>query len=273
MICSPIVFIYLMNYYRMAAALRYFTCSRHRKGHGIHSPFVYDFINNVLRKETPRERQEVILSLKKLMKQSKIRVRVNDLGGGSAYMPSADRRLSDISRKSSVHKRHGRILFNLAYCYDGQNILEMGTSVGISALYMALGAPSSRIISLEGCNNLAEIAKKNFSACKVENIDVMTGDFGELLPIIRDINFRPSMVFVDGNHTKKAALNYFAFLKELITRDSVIIFDDINYSFEMNEAWNEIKSDSQVSVSIDIFQMGMVFFHRGMVKQDFVIRY
>jgi len=262
-----------MNYYRMAAAIKYFTCSRHRKGHGIHSPFVFDFINTVLRKDIPGERKEVILRIKKLMQNSQITVRVNDLGGGSASIPSSYRRLSDISRKSSVHERYGRVLYNLALRYNGQNILEMGTSVGISALFMAIGAPGSKIISMEGCNNLAEIAKKNFSRGEVQNIDILTGDFGNLLPVVRDINFRPSMVFVDGNHRKEAVLKYFAFLKELIPGDSVIIFDDINYSFEMNEAWNEIKSDPQVSVSIDVFQMGLVFFRQGMVKQDFVIRY
>ncbi len=66
---------------------------------------------------------------------------------------------------------------------------------------------------------------------------------------------------------------YFSLLKEFIGPDSAIIFDDINYSSEMLEAWNEIKSNFQVSVSIDIFQMGLVFFRGGIVKQDYVIRY
>jgi len=262
-----------MNNYRLAAALRYFICARHSKGHGIHSPFVFDFINTVLLKKIPGDKTKVIKHIREKMESSKMTVEVNDLGAGSTFMSTRHRRLSDLSRQSSVHNRYGRILFNLASLYDGRNILEMGTSVGISTLFMSLGAPSSKIISIEGCANLAEIARNNFSDAEAGNIEIMRGEFDEQLTIIRKREFSPSMVYVDGNHRKEAVLKYFASLKELIAQDSVIIFDDINYSNEMNEAWNEIKSDLQVSLSIDIFQMGLVFFPEGMTKQDFVLRY
>jgi len=262
-----------MNYYRMIGALKYFIFSRHRKGDGIHSPFVFDLINIVLRRNIPPEVMEITSAVRKDMAGSNETVSVNDLGAGSQYMSSSRRRLSDISRLSSIHNRYGRVLYNIAHYYNGKSILELGTSVGISTLFMALGAPDSRIISIEGCKTLAETAKRNISRCNIDNTDIITGDFDNQLPVISDMGFSPSMVFVDGNHRKEPVLKYFAFLKELITAESVIIFDDINYSFEMKEAWNEIKSDSQVSVSIDIFQLGFVFFRQGMVKQDFVIRY
>ena len=253
----------------MIGALKYFIFSRHRKGDGIHSPFVFDLINIVLRRNIPPEVMEITSAVRKDMAGSNETVSVNDLGAGSQYMSSSRRRLSDISRLSSIHNRYGRVLYNIAHYYNGKSILELGTSVGISTLFMALGAPDSRIISIEGCKTLAETAKR----CNIDNTDIITGDFDNQLPVISDMGFSPSMVFVDGNHRKEPVLKYFAFLKELITAESVIIFDDINYSFEMKEAWNEIKSDSQVSVSIDIFQLGFVFFRQGMVKQDFVIRY
>ncbi len=262
-----------MNNYRLAAALRYFIYSRHRKGHGIHSPFVFDFINSVLLKRIPGDKMEVIKHIRKKMDGSKMTVSVNDLGAGSTYMSTPYRRLSDISRRSSVHNKYGRVLYNLASLYNGRNILEMGTSVGISTLFMSMGAPASKIISIEGCAKLAEIARNNFSVAEASDIEVMRGEFDEQLTIIRKRDFSPSMVYIDGNHRKEAVLKYFASLKELIAQDSVIIFDDINYSNEMNEAWNEIKSDLQVSLSIDVFQMGLVFFIEGMAKQDFVIRY
>ncbi|MBN1387436.1 MAG: class I SAM-dependent methyltransferase [Bacteroidales bacterium] len=262
-----------MNYYRIARAFKYFAFSRHRKGHGIHSPFVFDFINTVLRKDIPPEVMDIILKIRKYMAGSCELIKVNDLGAGSQYTKSSRRRLSDISRTSAIRNRYGRVLHNIAQQYDGKNILELGTSVGISTIFMAMGAPFSKIISIEGCNNLAKVAKRNIARGNIGNTDIIQGDFDTQLHAIRATGFRPSMVFVDGNHRKEPVLRYFTLLKELITDESVIIFDDINYSFEMNEAWNEIKSDLQVSVSIDIFQMGFVFFREGMVKQDFVIRY
>jgi len=257
----------------MVAALNYFIFSRHRRGHGIHSPFVFDFINTVLRQDIPPEVMEVTSGVRKYMAGRNETVSVNDMGAGSQYISSSRRRLSDISRLSSIRNRYGRVLYNIALFYNGKNILELGTSVGISTLFMALGAPDSRIISIEGCKTLAETAKNNFNHSSIDNIDIITGDFDKQLPVIRDMGFIPSLVFVDGNHRKEPVLRYFAFLKELIPLDSVIVIDDINYSSEMIEAWNEIKRDSQVSISIDIFQMGFVFFREGIVKQDFVIRY
>ncbi len=262
-----------MLYHRLAGAIKYYVLSRHRKGHGIHSPFVFDFVNTVLRKDIPSDVKEIITGVRKNMAASNELIRVKDLGAGSQYMSSSHRRLSDISRRSTVRNRYGRILHNIAVKYNGKNILELGTSVGISTIFMALGAPASRIKSIEGCKQLAEVAKRNIANCNIDNIDIITGDFDSQLDDMRDLGFIPSMVFVDGNHRKEPLLKYFVFLKELLTTESVIIFDDINYSYEMNEAWNEIKSDLQVSLSIDIFQMGFVFFRKGMIKQDFVIRY
>ena len=262
-----------MNYYRIAGAFKYFAFSRHRKGHGIHSPFVFDLINNVLRKDIPPEVLDAISGVRKDMAGSSEILKVNDLGAGSQYTSSPHRRLSDISRTSTVRNMYGRVLYNMAMEYNGKNILELGTSVGISTLFMAMGASSSKIISIEGCNELAEVAKRNLARCNIDNTEIIQGDFDTSLNAVRETGFRPSLVFVDGNHRKGPVMRYFSLLKELITAESVIIFDDINYSVEMNKAWNEIKSDLQVSVSIDIFQMGFVFFRAGMVKQDFVIRY
>ena len=257
----------------MAAALRYFLCSGHRKGHGIHSPFAFDFITTILRKDMPEGRKAAVKCIRKRMEGSKTVLAVNDLGAGSGTLSASRRRMCDIARRSSVHHRYGKILHNLASACDGQNILEMGTSLGVSTLYLALGAPSSKIVSIEGCPELSAIAESNFLQAGVENIEVLRGDFDKVLPELKNTGFEPSLVFVDGNHRKEAVLKYFTLLKELIRDNSVIIFDDINYSFEMNEAWKEIKSDLQVSLSIDLFQMGLVFFRKGIVKQDFLIRY
>lgn len=262
-----------MDYYRLGRALKYFIFSCHSKGHGIHSPFVFDFINTVFRKDIPAEVNEIISGVRKMMEESDEILTINDLGAGSRYLSSSRRSISDISKKSSIRKRYGKVLYNIAQSYNGNNILELGTSLGISTLYLALGAPESKIISIEGCKILSTKAKENILRCNIDNTEIITGNFDQELKYVRGMGFNPSLVFVDGNHRKEPVLRYFTFLKEFIRPDSVIIFDDINYSSEMLEAWNEIKSDFQVSVSIDIFQMGLVFFRGGIVKQDFVIRY
>jgi len=262
-----------MNYHRIVSAVKYFLFARHRKGHGIHSPFVFDIINTVLRKKIPPEVREIIFKLRKEMGNSEEIVKINDLGAGSVYNPCCHRRLSDIALRSSVNNRYGKVLYNLARLYDGKDILELGTSIGVSTLFLALGAPASKIISIEGSEVLAGIAADNFARYNVQNINLKTGEFTRNLQDLRKAGFKASLIFVDGDHRKEPLLRNFDILKKILKSGSVMIFDDINYSSDMNKAWHEIKKDSGVSVSIDIFQMGIVFFRRGMVKQDFKIRY
>lgn len=261
-----------MDMKRILRFAGYFLKSRHRRGHGIHSPFVFDLVNRILRSNIPGGVKKIISDRRKEMSLRNDKIIVDDLGAGSGFTSSVERRISDISRRSSIRSRYGRILFNLASLYNGKNILELGTAVGISTQYIAMGAPESRVISIEGSENLAKIAGENLMRSGLKNVDIVTGSFAEQLEKVLKMHI-PSMIFIDGNHRKGPVLEYFNKLKELIDPDSVIILDDINYSEEMAEAWNEIKSDPQVSVSIDIFQMGFVFFREGIVKQEFIIKY
>lgn len=262
-----------MDYCRFPSALKYLLLSRHKRGYGIHSPFVYDIINTAFRKEIPQYILEKVNSARKEMQNNNESICVNDLGTGSSYTSSGLRSISSVAHRSSVSNRYGRILYNLALMNNGNEMLELGTSLGISTMFIGSGAPNSDIVTIEGCSSLSGLARTNFASCNIGNITVMEGDFEDHLLRLKDGRFRPSLVFVDGNHSKKPVLRYFFMLKNMVKSDSVIIFDDINYSSEMSEAWNEIKTDPQVSVSIDIFRMGFVFFREGMVKQDFIIRY
>lgn len=262
-----------MGLYRAAAALRYFIFSRHSRGHGIHSPFVFRIINNVFRKPIPSGLNEKTGVARQKMSANKTIIRVRDLGTGSSDRRGKERKISDIYRRSSIVPRYGKILYNIALMHRGSDMLELGTSLGISTLCLASASPGSRIVTMEGCPALANIAEKNLSEGTTGNIRFMVGDFDDSLAKIDLPGFSPSLVFVDGNHRKDPVLRYFRKIKELIMPESVVIFDDINYSKEMQSAWHEIKSDPEVSVSIDIFQMGLVFFRKRMAKQSYCIRY
>jgi predicted O-methyltransferase YrrM len=79
-------------------------------------------------------------------------------------------------------------------------------------------------------------------------------------------------VFVDGNHQKEATLRYFKLCLPKVHENSLLIFDDIYWSRGMKEAWNEIKAHPEVTVTVDLFWIGLVYFRKGQVKEDFVIK-
>jgi predicted O-methyltransferase YrrM len=149
----------------------------------------------------------------------------------------------------------------------------MGTAAGLSASYIKFPVPESKMISMEGCSNLASVAENTFRELNIQNIEIRTGDFENTLPEVLQQIKKLDFVFFDGNHRKEATLGYFSQCIEKITENSLFVFDDIHWSPGMAEAWNSIKSDSRVMISIDLFWLGLVFFRKGTPKQDFVIRY
>jgi len=127
--------------------------------------------------------------------------------------------------------------------------------------------------TLEGCPETSIIAMENFRSAERENIKMYTGTFDELIPSVQKENFTPGVVFIDGDHRKEPVLRYFYEMTEMSDSQTVIVLDDIHYSEGMEEAWEEIKKDERVSVTVDIFRMGLVFFSKGLTRSDYIIRY
>ncbi len=165
------------------------------------------------------------------------------------------------------------MLARLAAWQKPTHILELGTSLGISTLYFAAACPTATIITLEGCREVLTLAENNFSQAGMKNIRSMAGPFEKTLPRVLSGDFRPNLVLIDGNHDYQPTLEYFHHLLALATPDTVLIFDDIHWSSGMERAWKEICARPEVTLSIDIFSMGLAFFKSGFVKQHFILRF
>jgi predicted O-methyltransferase YrrM len=246
--------------------------SHHRKGHGIHSPFVYDLVSRVFRRKVDPDIINKVERIRKKMLSDRRRIVVKDLGAG--YKSKTDFvKVSTIARKSPVPKKYGKFLMKLAEEFGKPEILELGTSLGISTLYMASSCPDSVIYTIEGSKEIAVIARQNFNDSKLTNISVIDGSFDEILPDFINEGHKPGLIFIDGNHRKVPLKKYFNLLASISDNNSLIIIDDINYSKEMEEAWKEIKLHEKVTLSIDIYRMGILFFRKGINHNDYVIRY
>ena len=205
--------------------------------------------------------------LRKKLFISNKEIDVTDLGTGKSEI----RTISEIAERSAKDKKYCELLFRLAYHFKPNTILELGTSLGISTAYLASANPNSKVITIEGCPNTANEAKKNFESLGLNNIESVVGNFDDVLCQLPTANCR--LVFFDGNHRKEPTLRYFNQLLQHTTNDSVFIFDDIHWSDEMEEAWEEIKSHPKVSVTIDLFFIGLVFFRKEQAKENFILRF
>jgi predicted O-methyltransferase YrrM len=262
-----------MNFFRASRYLKYLFFSGHKKGHGIHSPFIFDLVSRVFRNKIDPSLVFKIESIRKNMLSDNRIVIVSDPGSGSEKYKSNTGKVSDIARISSVPLKYSVLLSNMAAEFGRENIIESGTSFGISAMYMAGSRPEAFLYTMEGSPSIAEIAVQNFNKSGFSNIKILTGSFDDLLPGIIETGIKPGLVFIHCNHRKEPLLSYFSNISHISDNDTVIIIDGIYNSKEMEEAWNEIKRFEKVSVTIDIFRMGIVFFREGINHNHYIIRY
>lgn len=260
-----------MNFHHAMNYLKYLVFSGHRKGHGIHSPFIFDIVSGMFRN---KNNKDVVFSIekirKKLISDNRI-INVNDLGAGRDRKNSKSRKVSDIAKRSAVPRKYGILLSGLAAEFGSPSVIELGTSLGISAMYLASACPGV-VHTIEGCGECADIASANFKNAGMD-IELHKGSFEQLLPHLLDSGIKPGFVFIDGNHRKEAVLKYFSELLSVSDEKMVIAIDDIHSSKEMSDAWNEIRHYKNVSATIDIFRMGLVFFKKGITRNHYIIRY
>jgi len=246
-----------------------------RSRYRIHSPFVYDFHKYVIRDKTPNQDFEQIEQVRRdLLLRARFIKRV-DLGARSVEFPYSQRfaRVRDIARKSSVSPRKGQFLYRLVKHFKPRIIVEFGTAFGISAMYMAMGYRNSHIYTLEGCTDTLTIATHNFTRLGLGNIEERCGNFDELLPGILRKAETVDLVFFDGNHKKDATLRYFDECLNHIQNNTIFVIDDIHWSAGMNSAWENIRQHPSVTISIDLFELGVVFFRKELSKEDFILRF
>jgi len=259
-----------VNTYLIQQYLRYYLRSRTR--YRVHSPFVFDLVNEVLEDDRHFYVFDDIERLRVNLLRDKRLLNVTDLGAGSHTTTSNQRSVQSIARSAVTPSRYTQFLFSLVHYLKPKTLLEMGTSLGISTLYQAKADGRAQVITLEGCPEIAAIAQENFKRLGANNIELMTGNFSNTLPqALRKIQ-RIDYVFFDGNHRKMATLNYFQEALKYAHEDSVFVFDDIYWSQEMMEAWEEIKAHPQVTLTIDIFYMGIIFFRKeNITKEHFTL--
>jgi predicted O-methyltransferase YrrM len=262
-----------MFFFRSVKYLKYILLSHHRRGHGLHSPFVFDLVSRVFRNITDCDIVFKVEQIRKKMIADRRTILVHDLGSRAESSKEYLRRVSDIAKKSPVTGKYGKFLSNMAAEFGNPLIIELGTSLGISTMYMAASCNETLLLTIEGCQATAAIAKQNFIEAGIETIKIINGSFDEMLPAVLAGGVKPGLVFIDGNHRKEPVIKYFNQIAGISDNRTAVIVDDISYSREMAEAWNEIKLHKKVSVSIDINRMGILFFREGINHNSYIIRY
>lgn len=257
--------------------LQYLKYRLHAKTrHGIHSPFVYSFIEDVIYDRKNYPDYAIIENEIAKLKQNRNILEIVDFGADSKKLgyTTRFRRISTIAALSGISKRHGRLLYRIVNHFKPATMLEMGTSLGISTMYQSKGNTDAHFTGIEGCAAVASITRNSLDDVGCSHVNLMMAQFKTALPsYLSGLTTNLDYVFVDGDHTYEGTMSYFNQLKNHISSQSILIFHDIYWSKGMKNAWEEIKQDAEVKVTVDLFYMGIVFFKGELSKQNFVVRF
>ncbi|GGC72790.1 hypothetical protein GCM10011387_27860 [Pedobacter quisquiliarum] len=240
--------------------------------HGTHSPFVYKLADEVIYNKRQFAQYNIIEAQRKKLLQDDTMIQVTDLGAGSHLNKDRTKKVKEIAKNALKSPALAQLIHRLAKFSNPKSVIELGTCLGITSAYLSTAAPEASVITIEGCPQTAAVAKQNFEDLKLNNIRLEVGNFDHILPGILAEQQQLDFVYIDGNHRKDATLNYFNWCLPKVHENTMLIFDDIYWSAGMKEAWAAIKAHPQVTVTIDLFWIGLVFFKKGQAREDFKLK-
>jgi predicted O-methyltransferase YrrM len=242
-----------------------------RSAYSIHSPFVYQLYTEVIRSSKEYYAYAEIEAFRQYLLENKTVIEVQDFGAGSRVHTSKRRSIQTIAMYSLAPAKEAQLLFRLVNHFQPKVIVELGTSLGITTLYLSKAFTKSKIYTFEGCPSIAQIAQNQFEALQAHNITLNIGKLentlSEVVKGLATIDF----AYLDANHRYQPTMDYWDILSSKFHEDTLIVVDDIHWSTEMQKAWEAIKLKPEVSITIDLFGLGLVFLKKNIVKQDFVL--
>ena len=240
--------------------------------HGVHSPFVFNLVTKCFYDKKQYPEYAILKNFRKSLLQNKNTIEVTDFGAGSRVFKSNTRQIAKIAKTAGITPKRAELLFRITKYFQPESILEIGTSLGLATSALALGNLDTKITTLEGCKNTLHQCQSQLQKFNINNVDCVNTEFSSFLNNQQPTTNNRQLIYFDGNHSKTATLTYFELLLSSVTNETVWIFDDIHWSADMEEAWEIIKNHPKVTVTIDTFQWGMVFFRAEQEKEHFVIR-
>lgn len=250
----------------LASALRY--AWRAHTIYDVHAPKAFSYLGEVVEDDRHFYWFDMIRQLRLRYAASAERIEVTDLGAGSQAHASRERRVRDIAASSATPPRFGEYLLKTADWCDARYMLELGTNLGIGTAYLAGALPADgRLISIDADAAVLAHARAALKPLPTRGeVRLVHGAFVDRLPEALASLPRVDLAFVDGHHDEEATKRYFAAIAQHTHAGSVVILDDVHWSAGMEAAWDWVKRQPGVSLSIDLYRWGVVFFDPAVRK-------
>ncbi len=255
-------------YFLITEFIKHLLKAKTKLGFGIHSPYLFPLVKHLQKPVKNKKSIKAIENKRKKLLKNNSSIKITDYGTGSTKVKAnGTRTVKSIAKYSLANKQKAILISKICTFLNPDNIIELGTSLGITTAYISTACPNAKIITIEGCPKTSVIASETFKSLNLTNVTLVNGQFDTALHNIIDNIDEINLVLFDGNHAKEPTLRYFNILKEKAVNNTVFIFDDIYYNLEMYNTWKIITQDNNITASLNFFCLGIVFFKKELSKQ------
>ena len=287
--------------YRVSSWLKHQLTARNTGGHGVHSPYLFEWVRMVMSDKNTYYVWDEIEEIRQEMLKDTRELEFVDYGSGGPLPTSPSkgrsanmRRVCDIAKGSLARRKEAQLLARLVGWLGrplltsplrggigdeasedrkGLTIVELGTSLGVTTAYLAAMDSRNKVVTYEGCPAVAEVARANWEKLGLSNIACVVGEITvDSLQLAVDSLSGIDVAFIDANHTCEATLTYFNALASRVHEKSVVVVDDIHYNEDMEKAWKAICADERVTTTMDLYRMGLVFFDKHYWRKHYKMR-
>jgi len=259
--------------WRLLKYLEHLFYLRHRRGHGIHSPYLFEVVHDVIFNGSVTGIPDWIGTIHRELRRDNTLMGGRDPGAGSGADQSQSQTVGSLVKRSSVTPVYGALLYRISHWFRPEVILELGTGAGVSALYLSAGSPGIPMHTIEGNEERAKFSETLFKRCGLSEVQVHVGEMGQALEILAPLLKGRILAFVDGNHRREPTLLYVRQILSRAGEEAVIVMDDIYWSKEMHRAWKEVTAWEEVRICIDLYRMGILLLRSDLSKVQMKIKF
>ena len=239
-----------------------------KKWNAFHSPYLFQLFTACIGPTPGHLNPDRIERIRKRFIESEEMFQRSDYGAGSSFSEKTNfQKISTIARYALSPPAKCRFLANLAHFIQANNILELGTSLGISASYLAMACPQANVITIEGDPVIADKAIQVFAELELTNVRLINQRFDQFFQASEGLS-KIDLCYIDGHHTSVALLQQLNWLEPFIHERSIIVVDDIHWSEDMSAGWLTLTNRPGIRQSIDCFSFGMLFFNPNFLNKE-----
>ncbi len=246
--------------------LSYLFHAKHRKGFGIHSPFVFYLVTMVIEEKLPYYRFVQIENLRTLLTKTKKKIKENRNG------VEKERRISEFVYESSFSPSYDQLLFRLVNFFKPKNVVEIGDSVGITTLYLATSDTRRPTYTIGESKDLADFAHTTFGKVGLQNIIQLAGSVEEKLPVVLSKEKNVDFVYFGRQASVEAMQKSLSLLSSCFTGKTVLLMSDI-WKDDRKKLWESVKKQGGGRVSIDMFHYGILIYNEDLQCENYNLLY